>query len=727
MPGPGAAHPGVHEELREMDELPHQETARYFVQRGELHRLEHEFADARANYDRAARIDPDYPPLALARAAVLLDTGDPAACDAALVRFLDTHPLDTEALELRSRARAGLARFEEAAADLATLSREADRVTPDLYHQQASWLIAAGPAHWDEALEALEQGIERLGPIVSLETDAAEVESRLGRFEDARRRVDRMALARGPIPRPAPESVPASARVASVAAQLTRGPYLQSGSLDRVTVRWRTDAAITSMVRFGRAGGPLDAVFTGPVTDEHIMTLSGLDPETDYVYQVDLGGPTPFETYVQSTFKTAPYRGSLKPTRVWVIGDAGTATVNQLAVRDAWEQWHGNRDADLWLMLGDNAYEGGTDAEYQTAVFDVYGSLLSRRVVWPTRGNHDVVYAGANNDYYDIFTLPTLGECGGLASGSEAYYSFDYANIHFVCLDSEGSNRTRGFPMMRWLESDLAATNQQWVIAYWHHPPYTKGSHDSDDPLDSGGRMMDMRQVALGIMDSAGVDLVLNGHSHSYERSFLLNGHYGTSNTLTPQMIVDGGDGRIDGDGGYHKLTPGRGPFEGAVYAVAGSSGQVSSGPLNHPVMVTSMLSLGSMVLDVNGTELDARFIDETGTVRDSFAIIKTPVSAVPGPGIRERPSFSAVWPNPAHGTMRLAFEAPSRDHARLSVVDVGGRRVRSLLDGTIAAGRHEVAWDTRDGDGHAVRPGIYFLVLEQGGARAERRIAVTR
>src|SRR5437867_544770 len=84
----------------------------------------------------------------------------------------------------------------------------------------------------------------------------------------------------------------------------------------------------------------------------------------------------------------------------------------------------------------------------------------------------------------------------------------------------------------------------------------------------------------------------------STARSFLLRGHYGTSSTLAPSMIVDAGDGRPDGNGPYKKSTRSRTPDDGIVYAVAGSSGQTSYGPLNHPVMVTSLLSLGSLAID---------------------------------------------------------------------------------------------------------------------------------
>jgi hypothetical protein len=81
-------------------------------------------------------------------------------------------------------------------------------------------------------------------------------------------------------------------------------------------------------------------------------------------------------------------------------------------------------------MLGDNAMPTGIDSQYQTKVFEIYQEMFRKSVVWPTIGNHDAATASSpnqNGPYYEIFTLPTAGEAGGVASGTEAYYSFDYA------------------------------------------------------------------------------------------------------------------------------------------------------------------------------------------------------------------------------------------------------------------------------------------------------------
>ncbi len=171
-----------------------------------------------------------------------------------------------------------------------------------------------------------------------------------------------------------------------------------------------------------------------------------------------------------------------------------------------------------------------------------------------------------------------------------------------------------------WLEEDLMLTDADWVIAFWHHPPYTKGSHDSDNPSDSAGRMRDMRENVLPLLDSYGVDLVLTGHSHSYERSMMLDSHYDTSDMLNLSMVVDDGL-----DGVYSKSSPGSVPHSGVVYVVAGSSGKLG-GVLDppHPVMVVSANHLGSMVIDISKNVLSARFLSSTGAVYDSFTIVKS-------------------------------------------------------------------------------------------------------
>jgi hypothetical protein len=360
-------------------------------------------------------------------------------------------------------------------------------------------------------------------------------------------------------------------------------------------------------------------------TTEHEISITGLTPSTQYFYSI--GTTTQIlASSADQFFKTAPVIGTRVPTRIWVTGDAGWASLGygqgQQAVYDAYRTYNGARYTDLWLLLGDNAYAAGTDNEYQLALFEMYPDLLKQTSAWSTIGNHDsysVDSTTGHHPYYDIFTLPTAAEVGGTASGTEAYYSFNQANIHFVVLDSQESNRAVGSTMLNWLQTDLQANTADWTIAVWHHPPYSKGSHNSDTET----AMVEMRNNVLPILDNYGVDLVLSGHCHSYERSKFVDGHYGLSTTFNNSYVKQSGSGDPDrGATAYQKTFP-TVAHSGAVYAVVGSSGTISGGALNHPVMFSSLNELGSMVIDVNNITLSAKFINNNGTTRDAFTLQK--------------------------------------------------------------------------------------------------------
>src|SRR5262245_39703461 len=97
-------------------------------------------------------------------------------------------------------------------------------------------------------------------------------------------------------------------------------------------------------------------------------------------------------------------------------------------------------------------------------------------------------------------------------------------------------------------------------------------------------------------------------------------------------MVLNAGDGRLDGTGAYAKASGGQAPHQGAVYVVAGSGGSTGGGSLDHPAMFAAFDTLGSLVLDVNGSRLDARFLDAAGTVRDHFTILKQAAQPVVRP-----------------------------------------------------------------------------------------------
>jgi Calcineurin-like phosphoesterase/Bacterial Ig domain/Purple acid Phosphatase, N-terminal domain len=448
---------------------------------------------------------------------------------------------------------------------------------------------------------------------------------------------------------------------------LTRGPYLQLGTPTSVIVRWRTDTTSDSRVRFGTNAGSLTSTADDATqTAEHIVQLSGLTPGTQYFYSVGTTTAT-LSSGPDFTFFTAPPTGAAQPTRIWVLGDSGTGDAVAAAVRDGYTTFGAGAYTDVWLMLGDNAYETGTDAEFQTAVFDMYPSYLRQTPLWSCIGNHET--AQSTNPpltipYFQSFTFPMAGEAGGVASGTEKYYSFDYGRVHFIALDSMTSSRQPGSAMLTWLQMDLESTLQDWIIAFWHHPPYSKGSHNSDNESE----LKQMRENAVPILEAAGVDLVLAGHSHCYERSWLIDGHYGTASTFNSSMKLDGGSGREDGTGVYGKPA-GLAAHQGAVYAVAGNGGHVTSwtngstaefNPSPHPAMFYSALHTGSMVIDIDGDRMDVKMIRATGAVDDYFSIVKNVANDPPVVSIT----------NPIEGA---TFQAPASITVTASASDTDG------------------------------------------------------
>ena len=406
---------------------------------------------------------------------------------------------------------------------------------------------------------------------------------------------------------------------------MARGPYLQKMSDSSVTIKWRTSTPTSSQVRFGSSISNLNQVQYDPTAKiDHGLTIGGLLPGQVIYYQIENDTmvilPAAEDLYV----KIGPGKGARQAITTWVLGDCGTKDDNARSVRDAYYNYIGAAHTDLILFLGDNAYSIGTDQEYQLALFEnMYEDKLKNTVSWSCLGNHDGATAQSSTQtgpYYDIFSFPTQGECGGISSNTEAYYSFDYGNVHFISLDSYDSPRSVGGAMYNWCENDLQNTMADWIVAFWHHPPYTKGSHDSD--LE--GRLVDMRENFLPLLESYGVDLVLAGHSHSYERTFYIHGHYGPSASFDTMVHTVGatgaGDGRVTGDGAYSR---GLLDTNGAVYVTTGSAGKISNGTFDHEAMYYDIRALGSCVLEVHGGEMVLKFINSSGAIDDHFTIAK--------------------------------------------------------------------------------------------------------
>lgn len=489
--------------------------------------------------------------------------------------------------------------------------------------------------------------------------------------------------------------------------QVTRGPYLQLATPASIVVRWRTSRPTDTRLRYGSAAASLTVTNDDlTISTEHLVTLTNLSPATRYFYAV---GTTETNLLAGAEYHFNTFPDASVPTRVWFISDYGFRNSGEQAVRNSYFNFVAPvKPADVWITGGDNDQTDGTDAHDQDAIFGTnyaYGALLRNLPVWPTPGNHDYQTAQAQA-FYANFTLPAHGEAGGVPSGTEHYYSFNHGDVHLISLDSiDGTlSVSPDAPMIQWLRDDLAHATQRWIIAYWHGPPYTKGTHDSDSTTDTLSWMTQMRQNVLPVLEAHGVDLVLCGHSHVYERSWMLNGHYDYSWTFSETNKIDGGDGKPDGLGAYLKSD--RAP--GTVYVTAAVGGNPQSDPFagsGHPAHILKITNtLGSLVIDIAGDRLDYKYIGTNGGTLDNFSISKAPVTIPPAAPASLVISnlaggrYQLHWENTPTNEMRWFLERSTDGLTFLPLATLGAN-FTNYTDPTLFAGRPALyrlrAWNT--------------------------------
>ena len=431
----------------------------------------------------------------------------------------------------------------------------------------------------------------------------------------------------------------ASCAILTGSGEIVRGPYLQLSHSTGITVVWRTSEAlanptvkywtdenvdspaVTRKILVREATGPnaLSKVPEGQVQYEAI--LSDLRPDTTYHYAISDGEKvlTPKEDVF--TFTTHPPILTEKPARIWVVGDSGTGEQHQRDVHTAMRTYTTDSPIDFYLHVGDMAYGKGTDQQFQERFFEPYQRTLQEKVCWASMGNHEGFNSSGKTGvgpFYDAYVCPTKAEAGGIPSGTETFYSFDYGNIHIICLNSHDIDRRPQGAMAKWLVRDLAQTKAKWIVGFWHHPPYTKGTHDSDRER----QLVEMREYIMPILEDGGVELVLSGHSHIYERSMLIDRAYHTPTTARG-VVFDDGDGNPSGDGPYRKsgiVTPHNGTVA-IVTGHGGALGRNSKGVI--PLMRSIVLDHGSTMLDIKGDTLTGVMLDLRGRERDRFQILK--------------------------------------------------------------------------------------------------------
>ncbi|MCF8256851.1 MAG: fibronectin type III domain-containing protein, partial [Flavobacteriales bacterium] len=177
------------------------------------------------------------------------------------------------------------------------------------------------------------------------------------------------------------------------AQELLRGPYLQFPTDHSMKVMWRTDVPTSGRVYYGTSLDNLmdsNVEVTDEVTD-HTVQITGLEPYTEYYYAISDGSNVLSGGDALHRFRTWPTIGTDMPVSIWAIGDFGKGNTKQASVMQAYEDYADDDLSNVWLWLGDNAYDEGLDEEYQAKVFDPQWGmtdLMKRMPFLATPGNH---------------------------------------------------------------------------------------------------------------------------------------------------------------------------------------------------------------------------------------------------------------------------------------------------------------------------------------------------
>ena len=239
-----------------------------------------------------------------------------------------------------------------------------------------------------------------------------------------------------------------------------------------------------------------------------------------------------------------------------VIGDTGTGDKHQLAVAKQLNATRAKFPFEFVVMVGDNIYGGNSAKDYDRKFAIPYRPLLDAGVkFYAALGNHD----DPSERYYKPFNM-----------NGERYYTFKPADgVRFFALDSTYMDEKQ----LKWLDEQLAMSGSEWKIAFFHHPPYSSGeTHGSDETLRT---QLEPRFV------KAGVNVVLTGHEHFYER-------------IKPQ--------------------------KGIAYFVTGSSAKLREGNITQTQLTAKGFDTGYtfMIVEIVGDEMYYQAITDAGKTVDS-------------------------------------------------------------------------------------------------------------
>ena len=441
-----------------------------------------------------------------------------------------------------------------------------------------------------------------------------------------------------------------------------RYPHVECPTTSSIIVQWNTLTQQPSVLYWGTTKECTNVIEDLTTKSEHKAKITNLEPHTKYFYKVWNGDSL---SKVEHFYSAKP--SSEENVSFFVISDSSPyeGFGSSEAQRDIAALLL-ETDCDFGLHSGDvNQHRG---EEYDLVYYQPYKDILKNKTIFPCIGNHDNAYDHSQT-YLASFNLPYNNP-----DSTERYYSFNYGNGHFISLDTDWPY-SPGSAQYEWLVQDLQSemrSETMWTVIIFHKPPWSEGW-----PGYPGETSVQTYLVPL--FEQYGVDMVFNGHTHDYERGYL-NGVY---------YIIAGGGGA---------------PLEEGIHAY----------DYEH---VTVWINQHHYVrVDLNDKTMTLSAINRQGEIIDYLQSDKNTTDVnddIYQDLIPKDFKLYQNYPNPFNGSTVIEFDVPEKSFTKVTVYDISGHLVKTLMQQDLSAGKHSVKWDGLDQQGEQVASGIYFIRLQ--------------
>lgn len=445
-------------------------------------------------------------------------------------------------------------------------------------------------------------------------------------------------------------------------AGVRKAPYMvYTGVSNQMKVLWQLTSLDTCTIEWGGdqsySLGSTDTYEYG-ADHQHTYAITNLIPGTMYYYRVTAG----VEQYTGS-FRAAP-AADATALKFLAYGDTRSYPADHNRVAGGIiSTYTADQDFQTFILsVADLVYNGDAEADWDNQFFSAsypnIRTMLANLPYQSCMGNHEK----AGLLFTKYFPYPFV---------AGRYWSFDYGPAHFAVVDQYTPYGT-ATPQLNWLANDLASTTKPWKFVYLHEPGWSAGGgHPNNTSVQT---------YIEPLCEQYGVAILFAGHNHYYARA-VVNG---------VQHVTTGGGG-----------APLASPLGG------------------YPNVVDTAKVFHYCKVEIDGGYLYFTAVTPEDSVFDSFTLSLPGAGVAPaaGPGAAEEAVQELVVglasPNPFSLATTINFSLAHETPVEVTVYDIKGRKITTLVDEELPPGAHRAVWDGLDASGREVSPGIYFCSLE--------------